>query len=82
MKFMNSFRSIVIVGLLMIPMSLVLTAIYSIILEWPFMWLWNDAFVPVKGLAPTGYWRAVELLLLFLVMRHAVSGVTVSGNQK
>ena len=82
MNFMNSILSVVIVGLLMALLSIVLAAIYSLIVAWLFMWLWNDAFGPVTGLAPIGYWRAVELLLLFIVVRHAVSGVKVSRNHE
>jgi hypothetical protein len=59
-----------------------LSAVVSLILAWLFMWLWNDAFVPITKLPPLDYWRAVELLLLLLVVKCAIGGVTISGNSK
>jgi hypothetical protein len=79
---MNSIRSIFVVGGLFALISLAFSAVFSLILAWFFMWLWNDAFVPITGLPPLSYWRAVELLLLFLVVKFAIGGVAISGESK
>ena len=79
---MNSFRSIFIVGTFLALVSMALSAVVSLILAWLFMWLWNDALAPITKLPPLGYWRAVELLLLLLVVKYAIGGVTISGDSK
>ena len=71
--------------LIVVPSLLTLTSVglnlvFTALLAFPFEWVWNWSVVPL--LPCISYWRAVGLLLLWLILRIAGEGVKISAETR
>jgi hypothetical protein len=57
--------------------SLVLNAAIIAALAWPFEHLWNSALTPLGGVPAISYWRALELGLLWRILKGIGDGTNL-----
>lgn len=69
-------------GLFLFGASMCSSLALAAVLALPFAWLWNRAVAPVLHVSPIGYWQSLGMLLIVLIIRVVIQGITVSAEPR
>ena len=69
-------------GFLLLVASMFSSLALAVVLAGPFAWLWNRSAAPVLHASTVGYWQSLGMLLLCLILRVVVRGITFSAEPR